>query len=80
MVKFGIKKCAYLELYGAFYFWRTYAGQEIDWVEEREGRLLGYEFKWSEKKRGKQPKDWFKTYSNADFQTINRENYMEFIV
>jgi len=49
-------------------------------VEEREGRLLGYEFKWSEKKRGKQPKDWFKTYSNADFQTINRENYMEFIV
>lgn len=75
-----IKKCAYLELYGAFYFWRTYAGQEIDWVEEREGRLLGYEFKWSEKKRRKQPKDWFKTYSNADFQTINRENYMEFIV
>jgi hypothetical protein len=46
-------------------------------VEEREGRLLGYEFKWSEKKRGK---DWLKTYGNADFQTINRENYLEFIL
>jgi predicted AAA+ superfamily ATPase len=75
-----LKKCAYLDLYGAFYFWRTYAGQELDWVEEREGRLLGYEFKWSEKKRGKRPKDWLKTYGNADFQTINRENYLEFIL
>jgi hypothetical protein len=49
-------------------------------VEEREGRLLGYEFKWSEKKRGKRPKDWLKTYGNADFQTINRENCLEFIL
>ncbi len=74
-----LKKCAYLDLYGTFHFWRTYAGQELDWVEEREGRLLGYEFKWSEKKIRKQPKDWLKTYGNAEFQTINRENYMEFI-
>ncbi|MCB0641377.1 MAG: ATP-binding protein, partial [Phaeodactylibacter sp.] len=27
------------------YFWRTYDQQEIDWVEEREGKLFGYEFK-----------------------------------
>jgi len=75
-----LKKCAYMEIYGSFYFWRTYGGQEVDLVEEREGRLLGYEFKWSEKKKGKKPKDWLKTYSNADFQTINRDNYLEFIV
>jgi len=74
-----LKKCAYLDLYGDFHFWRTYAGQELDWVEEREGRLLGYEFKWSEKKIRKGPKDWLKTYGNAEFQTINRENYMGFI-
>ncbi|MBU1053665.1 MAG: ATP-binding protein [Proteobacteria bacterium] len=75
-----LKKCAYHDLYGSFYFWRTYAGQELDWVEEREGRLLGYEFKWSENKRRKQPKDWLKNYGNAEFQTINRKNYAEFIL
>ncbi len=75
-----LKKCTYQALYGTFYFWRTYAGQELDWVEEREGRLLGYEFKWSEKKRRKQPKDWLKAYGNAEFQMINRKNYMEFIL
>ena len=75
-----LKKCTYQALYGTFYFWRTYAGQELDWVEEREGRLLGYEFKWSGKKRRKQPKDWLKAYGNAEFQMINRKNYMEFIL
>ena len=33
------------------YFWRTYDQQEIDWVEERGGKLYGYEFKWSTKKQ-----------------------------
>jgi len=28
------------------YFWRTYDQQEIDWVEDRGGKLYGYEFKW----------------------------------
>ena len=32
------------------FFWRTYDQQEIDWVEEREGNLFGYEFKWSPQK------------------------------
>ena len=32
------------------YFWLTYDQQEIDWVEERDGQLFGYEFKWNETK------------------------------
>ena len=75
-----IKKCAYQSIYGSTYFWRTYGGQELDWVEERESKLFGYELKWSERKKEKPPKDWLKTYTNAEFRIINRENYLDFIL
>jgi hypothetical protein len=38
------------------YFWRTYDQQEIDWIEDREGQLHGYEFKWNPKKAPKAPR------------------------
>jgi uncharacterized protein len=75
-----IKKCAYQNLSGSFYFWRTYGGQELDLVEEREGRLFGYEFKWSEKKSAKPPRDWLETYSNAEYKVIHPGNYLDFIL
>lgn len=80
MVIERIKKCAYQNIYGTFYFWRTYDGQEIDLVEEREGRLYGYEFKWSGRKKEKTPRDWLKTYDNAEFKIIDREDYLDFIL
>ncbi len=73
-----IKKCAYQDIYGSFYFWRTYDGQELDLVEEREGKLIGYEIKWSREK-WKTPKDWFNTYKEADYAVINNGNYLDFI-
>jgi hypothetical protein len=44
-----LKKYAYQDLHGSFYFWRTYGGQEVDLVEESEGRIAGFEFTWSER-------------------------------
>ncbi|MEZ5041898.1 MAG: ATP-binding protein [Saprospiraceae bacterium] len=61
------------------YFWRTYDQQEIDWVEEREGKLYGYEFKWNAKKQAKAPGAWKKNYENAEFEVINPDNYLEWI-
>ena len=75
-----IKKCAYQNIYGSFCFWRTYDGQELDLVEEREGKLFGYEFKWPEKRKVKSPKDWLKAYNNSEFEIINKENYLDFIL
>ncbi len=75
-----IKRCDYQGMHGSFYFWRTYDGQELDLVEEREGKLFGYEFKWSDKKKRNAPKDWSGTYSNAAFKIVDRENYLDFIV
>lgn len=50
----------------------------MDFVEEREGKLFGFEFKWKDDK-GKVPQLWFETYPEASYTVINRENYIEFI-
>ncbi len=61
------------------YYWRTYDQQEIDWVEEREGQLFGYEFKWNPRKSPKAPAAWRKAYPNAHFEVITSENYREWL-
>jgi len=73
-----IKKRAYNKEYANIYFWRTYNQKEIDLIEERGGKLYGYEFKWKPK-TSKAPKDWIETYDNASYNEINKENFIEFI-
>lgn len=73
-----IKKQHYRKIISQNYFWRTYEQKEIDWVEERDGNLFGYEFKWKVQE-AKPPGIWKKTYPAASFETIHPENYLEFI-
>ncbi|MFH1790171.1 MAG: ATP-binding protein [bacterium] len=73
-----IKKNDYQQNYANYYFWRTYDKKEIDLIEERGGKLYGYEFKYT-KKTPSAPKDWIGTYDNASFEVINKENYLNFI-
>lgn len=74
-----LKRRAYRNIYANVYFWRTYQGAEIDLVEEREGKLFGYEFKWSVKKKIKPPKEWLKAYPKEKFLVVTQDNYLEFI-
>lgn len=73
-----IKSGSYKNRYANRYFWRTWDQKEIDYIEEREGRLFAYEFKWNNK--AKPPKEFLETYPNAEFKTINKENYLDFIL
>ncbi len=73
-----LKKKTYQSIYANNYFWRTWDQKEIDLVEEREGKLFGYEFKWGRKSL-KPPKEWSETYPDSEFAIISQENYMEFI-
>lgn len=61
------------------YFWRTYDQKEIDLVEEREGKLFGYEIKWQAIKKLSPPNLWRETYKNADYKVIHPDNYLDFI-
>lgn len=73
-----LKRQEYLGEQANNYFWRTYSKKEIDFVEEREGRLFGYEMKWGTA-RARPPRQWLEAYPNAAWELINRENYLEFI-
>ena len=75
-----IKKRTYESYYGNFYFWRTYDNQEIDLVEEIDGKLAGFEFKWSKSKKNKVPKDWAGHYDDAPYTVIHRGNYLDFVL
>jgi predicted AAA+ superfamily ATPase len=60
------------------YFWRTYSGAEIDYVEETRNGLLGYEIKMN-KDKFRIPRAW-KTEYGAELKLINRNNYLDFLL
>lgn len=78
MMSERIKYHSYLGKVCNRYFWRTYDKQEIDLVEEREGKLFAYEFKWKDD-RSRIPKAWQKTYPNSIFEVITTENYSDWL-
>jgi hypothetical protein len=51
----------------------------VDFIEEHEGRLFGYEFKWGSGKI-KPAREWLETYAGAEFAIVNPENYLDFVL
>ena len=78
MISERLKYQEYKRISSNNYFWRTYEQQEIDWVEERDGSLFGYEFKWKEEKI-KIPTQWKSAYPDASFELININNFSEWL-
>ncbi len=74
-----MKHTNYNNLYSNKYFWRTLKQKEIDYIEEYDGKLHAYEFKWNKKAKVKPPKAFISTYPDSDFQLINPENFESFI-
>lgn len=72
------KRNAYSGAYGRSYFWRTTSQQEIDFLEEYDGQIHAYEFKWNPKTKFKFPKSFLETYQ-ATSQKIDRENFRDFV-
>lgn len=73
-----LKKQEYKKIESNNYFWRTYDQKELDWVEERDGKLFGYEFKYK-KVSQKPPTLWLETYPQASYECVHKENYLGFI-
>lgn len=72
-----LKSNSYLNRKVNFYFWRTYDQKEIDYVEEIEGKITGYELKFSEKQKLKIPKGFKETYE-AEVLKIDKSNFWKF--
>jgi hypothetical protein len=73
-----LKAREYREIPANLYFWRSYTQKEIDLVEERNGQLWGYEFKWQNEKLHP-PKEWTDPYQKTSYEVVSRENYLNFV-
>ena len=74
-----LKRNTYLRAHLNSFFWRTYTGAELDYVEQGSGKLSGFEIKWGDK-ISKVPKSWIENYPESDFTAVNGKNYQEFIL
>lgn len=61
------------------YFWRTTEAREIDYLEEYDGRLNAFEFKWNADKKVTFPKAFLNAYPAATTQVVHPDNYTEFL-
>jgi predicted AAA+ superfamily ATPase len=73
-----LKYLAFNRISANKFFWRTYSQKEIDYLEEREGRLFAFEMKFSGK-AVKVPASFIQNYPDSIFTEVNRDNYFAFL-
>lgn len=74
-----MKHNSYSSFYGKSYFWRTQQQQEVDYLEDYDGVLHAYEFKWSPTKQTRLTDTFAKGYPDHTFAVITPENYQDFV-
>jgi predicted AAA+ superfamily ATPase len=74
-----IKLQQYHKLYSNNYFWRTIQKQEIDFIEERDGQIYAFEFKWNKRPKDKIPSSFIREY-DAIGHIVDKQNFREFIM
>lgn len=73
-----LKQNQYKNTFAKMYFWRTKQQQEVDLVEDKDGLITGFEFKWNAKKKVKLPKTFTQQY-NAKEIVIDKSNFRSFV-
>lgn len=79
LVSERLKRNANLQQQANMYFWRTVQQQEIDYIEEADGQLHAFEFKWNAKKNPRLTKTFRDAYPDATFSVITPDNYFSFL-
>ncbi len=73
-----IKKQTYQDIYSNNYFWRTWDKKEVDFIEERGGKIYGFEFKYNKEKIPKN-NNFLDIYPEANLRIINKNNFFDFL-
>ena len=73
------KYLAYHKLHPNQYFWRTVKKQEIDYLEDEDGKILAVEFKWNPNAKPRFPKPFTEAYKGVETKVISPDNYLDFI-
>ncbi len=74
-----MKYLHYHDIYPNCYFWRTTQQQEIDYIEEMDGKLHAFEFKWNPNKKVSFPKTFADAYPDSEMKTINRDDIVAWL-
>lgn len=75
-----LKQNSYRGSFASSYFWRTRSQQEIDYIEEEDGELRAYEFKWNARKgNAKCPESFRVAYPQATYKVITPDNIEEWL-
>lgn len=74
-----IKHLHYSEKWKNYWYWRTKDQKELDFVEESDGQIFAYEFKWNPSAKVKKPKQFLENYPDSIFETIHPGNCESFI-
>jgi len=74
-----LKYQTYHNIHSNNYFWRTYGGAEIDFIEEKGDELDAYEFKWNDKKNIR-ISSFCEDYPNSSFYKITPKEIKGFII
>lgn len=74
-----MKQINYRHPFTQSYFWRTKQQTEIDYIEEQDGSLRAFEFKWNERKSPRCPLAFSNTYPDASFSVITPSNIDDFL-
>lgn len=61
------------------YFWRTHNQQELDYIEEYEGKIHAFEFKWK-KQKFSTPSSFVNNYRNSTVELIHNKNFEKFLI
>jgi predicted AAA+ superfamily ATPase len=80
MISERIKKTNYNDMWLNNWFWRTLQQQEIDYIEEYNGKIYAFEFKWNPNAKHKKPVKFTETYPDSQFSVVHRDNYEDFLL
>jgi hypothetical protein len=61
------------------YFWRTYQKEEIDLIEESEGRLIAFECKYNTRKKVVFPEAFKESYPGSGQIIINPDTFWKYL-
>lgn len=75
-----LKYISYNNIWRNSWFWRTKDQNEIDYIEEGDGNLDAFEFKWNPKTRYKCPSQFTQSYPDARVSLITPDCMEGFIV
>lgn len=74
-----MKHLHYNKLFPHRYFWRTAQQQEIDYIEEFDGRLAAFEIKLNPKAKVIFPKTFTANYPGSSTHIVNPDSFWEYI-